>query len=93
MDEDLKTATNLKTYTFVFIGLAVITILEIILSRPGIRTSSTLLTPTFLLFSLAKAGMVAAFFMHLRSDSKLYTAFFLFPAALLLVFALLASVR
>ncbi|GAI83800.1 unnamed protein product, partial [marine sediment metagenome] len=39
--------------------------------------------------SLAKASLVAAFFMHLRSDAKLYTYIFLLPTIMFVLFALL----
>ncbi len=92
MEERARPASHLRTYAMVFFALAVITILEIFLSQPGITAGQGILTPTFLAFSLAKAGLVAAFFMHLKNDSKLYTAIFVLPAALLLIFALLATV-
>jgi caa(3)-type oxidase subunit IV len=93
MEATSKPSTGVRTYAIVFIVLAVITILEILLSRPGVGVTRQVLTPTFLLFSLGKAGLVAGFFMHLRSDTRFYTYVFLFPAALLLIFALLATVR
>jgi caa(3)-type oxidase subunit IV len=92
MEESANSTSHLRTYALVFFALAVITILEIILSRPGITAGKGFLTPTFLVFSLAKASLVAAFFMHLKNDSKLYSAIFILPAALLLIFALLATV-
>jgi caa(3)-type oxidase subunit IV len=93
MEATPKTSSGVRTYALVFTVLAVITILEILLSQPGVGVARQVLTPTFLMFSLAKTGLVAAFFMHLRSDTRFYTYVFLFPAALLLIFALLATVR
>jgi cytochrome c oxidase subunit IV len=46
-------------------------------------------TSIFLLFTIFKAGLVAAFFMHLRRDSKYYSYVILFPATMLLFFILL----
>ena len=92
MEESANSKSHLRTYATVFFALAVITILEIVLSLPGTTVGKDFLTPTFVMFSLAKAGLVAAFFMHLKNDSKLYSAIFLLPAALLLIFALLATV-
>ena len=92
MEERANSTSHLRTYAMVFFALAVITIVEIILSQPGITAGQGFLTPTFLIFSLAKASLVAAFFMHLKNDSKLYSAIFILPAALLLIFALLATV-
>lgn len=74
-------------YGRVFLLLALATGAELILSSSsvggGVRTS------IFLAFTLLKAGLVAAFFMHLRRDSKYYTYVFLFPATMLLFFILL----
>lgn len=93
MEATSKSPSGVRTYAVVFSILAVVTILEIVLSQPEIGVARQVLTPTFLLFSLGKACLVAAFFMHLKIDSKFYTAIFLFPATLLLIFALLATVR
>jgi cytochrome c oxidase subunit IV len=46
----------------------------------------------FLVLSLFKASMVAAYYMHLRSDSRLYTYILIAPAILLLVFTVIAAV-
>lgn len=81
------TRSNLRTYVFVFIILAIITGIEVILSTLSI--SRQVLTPTFLALSLAKASLVAAFFMHLRTDSRLYTYIFLLPTVMFVLFALL----
>ena len=41
---------------------------------------------------LIKAAFVAAFYMHLRYDTRLYTFIFLVPVILLSVFAFLAVI-
>ncbi|OGO13540.1 MAG: hypothetical protein A2Y93_17285 [Chloroflexi bacterium RBG_13_68_17] len=73
------------TYAIVFLILAALTAIEIALSLlavdPGLRT------PVFLILSLAKASLVAAFFMHLRQDSRLYTFVFIVPVILFVLFA------
>ena len=73
------------TYAIVFLILAALTAIEIALSLlavdPGLRT------PVFLILSLAKASLVAAFFMHLRQDSRLYTFVFIVPVVLFVLFA------
>jgi caa(3)-type oxidase subunit IV len=75
-------------YGIIFLGLIVLTVLELGISVLRIRAPlSTLL---YLLFSALKAGIVAAFYMHLREDNRLYTAIFVLPVLLLFVFALLS---
>ena len=81
-----KTHSNL-IYTIIFIVLAVITGVEIFLSSPTVEISKGLRDTFFILFSLGKASLVAAFFMHLRSDSKFYTYIFLGPVIMLIIFA------
>lgn len=82
-----QAGSNLRSYVYVFIVLAIITGVEIILAT--VSLSRQVLTITFLALSLAKAALVAAFFMHLRSDSKLYTYIFILPAVMFILFALL----
>jgi cytochrome c oxidase subunit 4 len=41
-----------------------------------------LATPTVLVLSAAKFLLVVAFYMHLKYDSKLFSAIFIFPLAL-----------
>lgn len=79
--------SNIKTYLYVFIALAIITAVEIFLSTTFL--SGQVLTIVFIALSLAKASLIAAFFMHLRSDSRLYTYIFVLPAAMFILFAFL----
>lgn len=71
----------------VFIILAVITVVEVLLASPAMGLAKDLRNTIFILLSLSKAALVAAFYMHLRSDSRLYLYIFLIPVALLIVFA------
>jgi caa(3)-type oxidase subunit IV len=75
------------TYTIVFIILALITAVEILLSTPVLSLTRGMRNTFFVLFSLGKASLVAAFYMHLRSDSRLYTYVFLAPVVMLIIFA------
>jgi caa(3)-type oxidase subunit IV len=90
MDSQMtRTGRPALLYVGVFFILAVITVLEIILASPGAGLSGAFRTSVLLVLSLSKASLVAVFYMHLRSDSKLYTAIFLLPVVLLLLFAYL----
>lgn len=79
--------SNVRTYVYVFIALAIITAVELLLSTTSLSRQT--LTIIFIALSLSKASLVAAFFMHLRSDSRLYTYIFLLPAAMFILFAFL----
>lgn len=96
MDENqhsTKTAQqSFIQYGGVFLILATLTAVEVWLSGPAIELATSLLTPTFLIFSLTKAGLVAAFFMHLRTDNRFYTYIFLSPVLLLWIFAIMAII-
>jgi caa(3)-type oxidase subunit IV len=81
------------TYVIVFVVLALITAIELLLSSPGVSLGRSLLNVLFVLLSLGKAALVAAFYMHLRSDNRLYSYIFGLPVILLLVFALLVIIR
>ncbi|HET7009250.1 MAG TPA: cytochrome C oxidase subunit IV family protein [Anaerolineales bacterium] len=78
------------SYALVFLVLAIITAVELGVKGLGLPRAAT--NVLFLLLSLGKATMVAAFYMHLRRDSRMYTAIFLLPVILFVVFALLTIV-
>jgi caa(3)-type oxidase subunit IV len=78
------------TYGIIFIILGILTAVEVALSAPSLGIDlGGITTAVFLLLSAAKASLVAAFFMHLRDDSRLYLFIFLSPVLLLLAFALM----
>ncbi len=80
-------ASRARQYVLVFVALAVITAIEIAMTQTSVAAS--LANILFLAFSLAKATLVATFFMHLRDDSPIYAAIFLLPVVLVLAFSTL----
>jgi caa(3)-type oxidase subunit IV len=85
-----RAASGPRTYAMVFLVLALITAVEVALAQlPVVRSVRN---AVFLALSLGKAGLVAGFYMHLRTDSRVYTYIFLSPAVLLLVFAYLLTI-
>lgn len=82
-------ATSRSTYAIVFGALVTITAAEVGLTFLGIPRRLT--TGLFLVMSLAKASLVAGFYMHLRNDAPLYSYVFVIPVILLAVFAVMAS--
>jgi caa(3)-type oxidase subunit IV len=89
--EQSKSPSSVWIYSGVFIALALITAFEIFLSLPSTNIAHDVVVPIFVVLSLSKASLVAAFYMHLRDDSRFYTIVFIIPVLLLLVFALLAT--
>lgn len=83
-------AGRTSRYGVIFLILAVITLIEVLLGSAGLDRS--LRTGLFLLMSLGKASLVAAFYMHLRDDSRIYTYIFLGPVILLVIFTLLSAI-
>jgi cytochrome c oxidase subunit IV len=71
----------------VFLALAALTAIELVLTQVGLAASAA--TAVFLILSLGKATLVVMFFMHLRQDSRIYTAIFLLPVILVLAFSTL----
>ena len=69
---------TVQTYIKVAVVLGILTAIEIAaLYVPGIPSAA--LVALLLVFSVLKFGLVVAFFMHLRYDSKLLTALFVGP--------------
>src|SRR4030065_1620518 len=77
-------------YGGVFLLLALVTALEVWLGSVGVLRSVR--TALFLVLSLFKAGMVAAYYMHLRTDSRLYAYILIAPAGPVLGFAIIGAV-
>jgi caa(3)-type oxidase subunit IV len=71
-------------YTVVFGFLAVATIVEVLI---GSLPSGILLIPLLLAIAVVKAGLVVAYYMHLRVDPRLFLYVLIVP----LVLALLAT--
>ncbi|HKY84186.1 MAG TPA: cytochrome C oxidase subunit IV family protein [Anaerolineales bacterium] len=75
-------------YLGVFLVLILLTVIEIMVAGSGVTPPA--LNVILLALSFSKAGLVAAFYMHLRGDHRLYTAIFVLPVLLLMVFAVLS---
>ena len=84
-----KHTTKRSTYALVFGVLVLLTAAEVGLTFLGMPRR--LVTGLFLVMSLAKASLVAAFYMHLRDDSRLFSYIFIIPVILLAVFAVMSS--
>lgn len=61
-------------YLFIFIGLAVLTLVETLVSYVQ---QTAIKVPTLIVLSVIKALLVLLYFMHLKFDSKVFTYLFL----------------
>ncbi len=73
---------NVPLYTFIFGILAAVTLTEVIISQLPHGFLSTII---LIILSLSKAGLVVWFYMHLRSDSRVYMVVLLIPFFIALV--------
>lgn len=79
--------TKRSTYVLVFLLLAVVTAVEVGLSTLGLVAQAS--TALFLVLSFIKAALVAAFFMHLKDDARLFRYILILPTILLIIFVFL----
>jgi len=72
------------TYVNVFVALAIITLVEVVVTYANLPFSAT---PLLVALATSKVLLVALYFMHLRYDSRWYAAIFMFgfPFAALIV--------
>jgi cytochrome c oxidase subunit 4 len=78
--------SKLSKYVAVFVGLGVLTAIEVIVAVVAKVANPW---PILLGLAAAKAALVAAFFMHLRDDTKWFALLFIYPmllASLLMFF-------
>ncbi len=69
-------------YTAVYIGLAILTLIEITLSQ---APRGFLTIPIMLIISISKAGLVVWFYMHLKSDSRIFALALLLPVIMVTI--------
>jgi cytochrome c oxidase subunit IV len=100
-----EVAHDASTRRYWMIGgiLAVITIVEVIISLPGViynpaqpdPTTQLILVLLLLVLSFAKGSLVVMFFMHLRGDARVFQLLFIAPfllaVSMILVFLTLFS--
>lgn len=81
-------------YLAVFIALAVITALITLVEMfaPNPVIPKVYLNTFYVVMSVLKATLVAMFYMHLKIDSRIYTALFLIPAMFALVFVFMLAI-
>jgi len=86
MTESTHTS-NYRKYIAVFLGLGVLTAVEVALAFV-IHPTTAILLPVLLILAVVKAALVAMFFMHLKDDTKWFSLIFIYPILLasLLIF-------
>ena len=80
-------------YIAVAVVLAIVTAMEIFLATSGILPKG-IVTVALIILTLTKAGLVMAFYMHLKYDTKWYRLALVFPlfmVAVLVVVVLIAA--
>lgn len=89
-------SSGIRTYILVFVGLAVLTAVEVGLVASGaLRDLGASAVLVLLALAAVKAALVAMFFMHLRSDTKWFSVIFIFPmllASLLIFWLMFAAI-
>ena len=79
--------SHVKEYLVIFVILAVLTLLEVVLAQiPGI--SKSLLAVALVGLALTKAGIVALYYMHLKSETKILKLTVALPLAAPTIYAL-----
>ena len=79
-----------KGYGMVYIILVIATAIELALT--SVSLDGSIRGWVFIGLSIIKAALVAAFYMHLKQDSRVYLFILLLPVALVFMFAVLAAV-
>jgi cytochrome c oxidase subunit 4 len=82
--------TNRRTYIIVAVVLAILTVTEVLLQEV-LKHEKTLLAYVLLTGTILKAGLVAAFYMHLKWDSRIYTGVVFLALFLVLYFLWIIS--
>lgn len=96
---ETKTATAAQAhdqpnYLAVFVALAVITaiITAVELSSGYLGLPRPILSAFYVAMAVAKATLVAMYYMHLKQDSRLYTVLFVTPAMFAVVFVIMLAI-
>jgi caa(3)-type oxidase subunit IV len=71
MEEETKTIKKRPNYVAVFVVLAVLTAIEVAVTQLPLPRA-----PILIPLSVIKAGLVALFYMHLRSDQRVFRVVF-----------------
>ncbi len=61
---------NRKEYWVIFAALVILTLLEVGIAQPGLGISKTLMRLGLVGMALAKAALVALFYMHLKHETR-----------------------
>lgn len=77
-------------YALIFLVLIALTVLEILVAPAAFARGW--LNAMLMAMAFVKAGVVAAYYMHLRGDPRIYTWILVLPVLLLLVFSMLSVV-
>ncbi|MCB0390862.1 MAG: cytochrome C oxidase subunit IV family protein [Bdellovibrionales bacterium] len=86
MEHDSHHIIPFKTYLNILLGLLFLTVLTVLVAKPVSGFDAGVLNAFIaMLIASVKAGLVAAYFMHLKYDNKLHLALFLISIFFLVV--------
>lgn len=80
-------AANRKTYLWVFLALAGLTALEVAVALPPLGVETFRKGAALVLLAVAKAALVALFFMHLRDERRALKLTVIVPFAFPVLYA------
>ncbi|MEZ4299045.1 MAG: cytochrome C oxidase subunit IV family protein [Polyangiaceae bacterium] len=72
---------NRKEYWVIFVALLVLTVLEVGIAQPSLGISKTLMRLGLVSMALAKAALVAMFYMHLKHETRVLRLTVFIPLA------------
>ncbi len=84
MDER-KHPSHAREFWIVFVLLVVFTAVEVAITFTALNRS--LINVVLVVLMIAKFALVAAFYMHLKYDARLYTYIFVLPILMIAAFA------
>jgi cytochrome c oxidase subunit IV len=61
---------NIREYMVIFVALAVLTVVEVAITRPELHIAAKPMTLALVGLALTKAAIVALYYMHLKHETK-----------------------
>jgi cytochrome c oxidase subunit 4 len=81
-------APNIREYMVIFVVLAVLTVIEVAITRPELHIARVPMTLALIGLALTKAAIVALYYMHLKHETKVLKMTVFLPMAAPTLYAL-----
>lgn len=88
MQEQVPQSASRPSYSLVFLFLAIFTAIEVGISY----LPQNVKIPLLLVIAMIKASLVLLYFMHLRTDSRIFAMFFILGIALIVPLLLIFTI-